>query len=124
MRKQRFDFVFNLDDPSHARAFEIFKNWPPRRRGESIIQAILKQDDMASIQQIVSGTIRETLISMGAHTRAVELPKSISPKPAPPPYPEKQDSVKHDAIQEAGTLPDDQVPDDQLTRLLELGVGG
>ncbi len=82
MPKQRFNFVFNMNDPNHARAYAEFISWPAGKRGEYIIQSILKQIDSASLYKTVLDAVGEALDARGATV----LPQATaSPVKAAPP---------------------------------------
>ncbi len=108
MSKQRFNFAFNMDSPDHARAYVELMGWPPRKRGEYIIQAILKQADMAHLKTIVREAVGEALEATG--TVAIAPTQEPPPKPIPPPAP----------LQEAGS----EIPASQLNFLMTMAGGG
>ena len=81
--------------------------WPPRKRGEYIIQAILKQADTAYLKKIVREAVGEALEATG--TVAIAPAQEQPPKPLPHSAP----------IQEAGR----EIPIAQLDYLMNMAGG-
>ncbi len=79
MPKQRFNFAFNLESPEHLRAYAEFVSWPPRKRGEYIIQAILRRIDTANWNKTVYEAVVKALDARGIVTIAAHGQTPIQP---------------------------------------------
>lgn len=71
MSKQRFNFVFDLENPGHARAYEILCAMPRRRQGEGIIQAILAANDAPCLRETVYEAVLDALANSIGTTQAI-----------------------------------------------------
>ncbi len=110
MSKQRFNFAFNLDSPDHARAYAELIGWPERKRGEYIIQAILKQADKDFWQKTVYEAVSRAFDARGTGAIAAQ---EQAPKIVPPPAP----------IQEPTEETIGEIPPDQMNFLMSLAGG-
>ncbi len=108
MPKQRFNFAFNLESPEHLRAYAEFVSWPPRKRGEYIIQAILRRIDSAHWNKIVYEAVIKALDERGGMAIAMQ-----GRRPYAPPV----------TAQELSDEAESAVPANQMGFLMEVASG-